>query len=160
MGWLLILGLKKGLVECATVCFKSEVILVCTVCPCGKLRNFQHTNPLSPDPCTSQYVCCLYTLLLCSAPYALLVPWLAAAAHWRQGALGSQPYEAQLGRLLKQEGTGLVCQGMCASTTQFAWNFKIIVPTAFFLVPEKMSNSLETSLQCRLQSAFSNMYRN
>ena len=40
MGWLLILGLKKGLVECATVCFKSEVILVCTVCPCGKLRNF------------------------------------------------------------------------------------------------------------------------
>ena len=27
MGWLLVLGLKKGLVECATVCVKSEVIL-------------------------------------------------------------------------------------------------------------------------------------
>ena len=26
--WLLILGLKEGLVECATVCVKSEVILV------------------------------------------------------------------------------------------------------------------------------------
>ena len=26
-GWLLILGLKEGLVECATVCIKSEVIL-------------------------------------------------------------------------------------------------------------------------------------
>ena len=27
MGWLLVLGLKEGLVECATVCVKSEVIL-------------------------------------------------------------------------------------------------------------------------------------
>ena len=27
-GWLLILGLKKGLVECATVFIKSEVILI------------------------------------------------------------------------------------------------------------------------------------
>ena len=26
-GWLLILGLKEGLLECATVCVKSEVIL-------------------------------------------------------------------------------------------------------------------------------------
>ena len=26
-GWLLVLGIKKGLVECATVCIKSEVIL-------------------------------------------------------------------------------------------------------------------------------------
>ena len=26
-GWLLILGLKEGLVECATVCVKSEVML-------------------------------------------------------------------------------------------------------------------------------------
>ena len=26
-GWLLVLGLKEGLVECATVCVKSEVIL-------------------------------------------------------------------------------------------------------------------------------------
>ena len=32
-GWLLILGLKEGLVECATVCVKSEVILT-TVCHC------------------------------------------------------------------------------------------------------------------------------
>jgi hypothetical protein len=30
-GWLLILGLKEGLVECATVCIKSEVILKCTL---------------------------------------------------------------------------------------------------------------------------------
>ena len=28
-GWLLVLGLKEGLVECATLCIKSEVILVC-----------------------------------------------------------------------------------------------------------------------------------
>ena len=27
MGWLLVLGLKEGLVECATLCVKSEVIL-------------------------------------------------------------------------------------------------------------------------------------
>ena len=29
MGWLLVLGLKESLVECATVCVKSEVILMC-----------------------------------------------------------------------------------------------------------------------------------
>ena len=28
-GWLLVLSLKEGLVECATVCVKSEVILKC-----------------------------------------------------------------------------------------------------------------------------------
>ena len=28
VGWLLVLGLKEGLVECATVCVKSEVILL------------------------------------------------------------------------------------------------------------------------------------
>ena len=28
MGWLLGLGLKEGLLECATVCVKSEVILI------------------------------------------------------------------------------------------------------------------------------------
>ena len=27
MGWLLFLGLKEGLVKCATVCIKSEVIV-------------------------------------------------------------------------------------------------------------------------------------
>ena len=27
-GWLLVLSLKEGLVECATVCVKSEVILM------------------------------------------------------------------------------------------------------------------------------------
>ena len=27
MGWLLVLGLKKGLLECATACIKSEIIL-------------------------------------------------------------------------------------------------------------------------------------
>ena len=27
-GWLLVLGLKEGLVECATVCVKSVVILI------------------------------------------------------------------------------------------------------------------------------------
>ena len=30
-GWLLVLGLKEGLVECATVCIKSVVILVSVV---------------------------------------------------------------------------------------------------------------------------------
>ena len=30
MGWLLVLGLTEGLVECATVCLKSEVILTVT----------------------------------------------------------------------------------------------------------------------------------
>ena len=30
-GWLLVLSLKEGLVECATVCVKSEVILMCTL---------------------------------------------------------------------------------------------------------------------------------
>ena len=29
VGWLLVLGLKEGLVECATVCVKSWVILAC-----------------------------------------------------------------------------------------------------------------------------------
>ena len=28
MGWLFVLGLKGGLVECATLCVKSEVILL------------------------------------------------------------------------------------------------------------------------------------
>ena len=28
MGWLLVLGLKESLVECATVCVKSEVTLI------------------------------------------------------------------------------------------------------------------------------------
>ena len=28
MSWLLVLGLKEGLVECATLCVKSEVILL------------------------------------------------------------------------------------------------------------------------------------
>ena len=32
MGWLLILGLKEGLVECATVCLKNEVILLHLIC--------------------------------------------------------------------------------------------------------------------------------
>ena len=27
MGWLLVLGLKEGVAECATVCIKSEVML-------------------------------------------------------------------------------------------------------------------------------------
>ena len=34
-GWLLILGLKEGLVECATVCVKSEVILINIVDLCA-----------------------------------------------------------------------------------------------------------------------------
>ena len=32
-GWLLALGIKEGLVECATVCVKSEVILLDTYLP-------------------------------------------------------------------------------------------------------------------------------
>ena len=31
-GWLLVLGLKEGLLECATVCVKSEIILKCLWC--------------------------------------------------------------------------------------------------------------------------------
>ena len=34
-GWLLVLGLKEGLVECATVCIKSVVILLNT---CLRMR--------------------------------------------------------------------------------------------------------------------------
>ena len=40
-GWLLVLGLKEGLVECATVCVKSVVILMCNV---GKIVFFK-VNP-------------------------------------------------------------------------------------------------------------------
>ena len=43
MGWLLILGLKEGLVKCATVCVKSEVILTLLHSACKKSANF------SPD---------------------------------------------------------------------------------------------------------------
>ena len=35
-GWLLVLGLKEGLVECATVCIKSEVILRIIETECNK----------------------------------------------------------------------------------------------------------------------------
>ena len=34
MGWLLVLSLEKGLVECATACVKSEVILLSRVGLC------------------------------------------------------------------------------------------------------------------------------
>ena len=37
--WLLILDLKECLVECATVCFKSEVILIFTFLPANKLQS-------------------------------------------------------------------------------------------------------------------------
>ena len=33
-GWLLVLGLKEGLVKCATVCIKSEVILPTSMYVC------------------------------------------------------------------------------------------------------------------------------
>ena len=36
-GWLLVLSLKEGLVECATVCVKSEVILSHTVPMCFQM---------------------------------------------------------------------------------------------------------------------------
>ena len=37
MGWLLVSGLKEGLVKCGTVCVKSEVIITYTII---KVRNF------------------------------------------------------------------------------------------------------------------------
>ena len=40
MGWLLVLGLKESLVECATVFVKSEVILVCL----GKSANVSRSS--------------------------------------------------------------------------------------------------------------------
>ena len=44
MSWLLVLGLKEGLLECATACFKSEVIL--TLVPKHKGSTCTHqTNP-------------------------------------------------------------------------------------------------------------------
>ena len=39
MDWLLVLSLKEGLVECATVCVKSEVILIFTYLPANKLQS-------------------------------------------------------------------------------------------------------------------------
>ena len=38
MGWLLVLGLKEGLVECATLCVKSEVILMNIAVKCSIQR--------------------------------------------------------------------------------------------------------------------------
>ena len=40
MGWLLVLGLKEGLVECAIVCVKSEVILIHMQKSWSVLRNY------------------------------------------------------------------------------------------------------------------------
>ena len=39
-GWLLVLGLKEGLVECATVCVKSEVILLSSLDVTNKLCEY------------------------------------------------------------------------------------------------------------------------
>ena len=39
-GWLLVLGIKEGLVECATVCVKSVVILMCFLTRRVRTRNF------------------------------------------------------------------------------------------------------------------------
>ena len=52
MGWLLVLGLKEGLVECATVCIKSEVILIMLITwwnkksYCWKSSNFPWIRPV------------------------------------------------------------------------------------------------------------------
>jgi hypothetical protein len=40
MGWMLVLGLKAGLVECATVWVKSEVILICVVAQDNDMENY------------------------------------------------------------------------------------------------------------------------
>ena len=39
MGWLLVLGLKESLVECATVCVKSEVILILQYCSTNRMKS-------------------------------------------------------------------------------------------------------------------------
>jgi hypothetical protein len=43
--WLLVLGLKEGLVECATVCVKSEVILNYTV-PIAEIISVKNAQAL------------------------------------------------------------------------------------------------------------------
>ena len=46
MGWLLVLGLKETMVECATVCVKSEVKLtpIRQVRKVGNLRKYEFSN--------------------------------------------------------------------------------------------------------------------
>ena len=63
-GWLLVFGLKEGLVECATVCVKSVVILVCIP---GKL-------PLNSS--TVQCTCKYRTLYWVREHQSWAVTWL------------------------------------------------------------------------------------
>ena len=53
MGWLLVLGLKEGLVECATVCFKSKVILVVYIVSWSWKEKIRHNDQtmLTVDTC-------------------------------------------------------------------------------------------------------------
>ena len=50
-GWLLVLGLKEGLVECATVCVKSVVILLYVVY--GRKMTLDDNLSLKPNQCHS-----------------------------------------------------------------------------------------------------------
>ena len=43
-GWLLVLGIKEGLVECAAVCVKSVVILVLLLVHLGSHLNYQPSD--------------------------------------------------------------------------------------------------------------------
>ena len=54
MGWLLVLDLKEGLVECATFCIKSEVILIYAVIMASGLISvvliyMQIVRPFNPE---------------------------------------------------------------------------------------------------------------
>ena len=51
-GWLLVLGLKEGLVERATVCVKSEVILACTAAE--KIHENQDHDGQTTNPTAAQ----------------------------------------------------------------------------------------------------------
>ena len=61
-GWLLILGLKEGLVECATVCVKSEVILILKARKARKSWNIYHfwTNIPQNDQCALSEISGMY----------------------------------------------------------------------------------------------------
>ena len=48
VGWLLLLGLKEGLVECATVCIKSVVILPTESTPKESTEATKPTEPTLP----------------------------------------------------------------------------------------------------------------
>ena len=79
MGWLLVLGLKEGLVKCATVCIKSWVVLTtlshCLVKLCRDtilLLKVNH-NPYSAALPHLPFLSSVFSSLLCSQFYYYVV---------------------------------------------------------------------------------------